>query len=57
MEYSLFSRDGEPQGQIDACKELGAAMMAYAVLGRGLLSAQVPTSETDASTSMWKCLV
>ena len=42
MEYSLFSRDAEEQGQIEACKELGLAMMAYAVLGRGMLSAQVP---------------
>jgi len=42
MEYSLFSRDAEEQGQIDACKELGMAMMAYAVLGRGMLSAAVP---------------
>lgn len=42
MEYSLFSRDAEQQGQIDACKELGMAMMAYAVLGRGLFSAQIP---------------
>ena len=42
MEYSLFSRDAEEQGQIDACNELGMAMMAYAVLGRGMLSAQVP---------------
>jgi aryl-alcohol dehydrogenase-like predicted oxidoreductase len=57
MGYSLFSHDAEQQGQIDACKQLGAAMMAYAVLGRGLLSAQVPTSGTDASTSMRKCLV
>jgi hypothetical protein len=24
-EYSLFSRDAEEQGQIDACKELGMA--------------------------------
>jgi aryl-alcohol dehydrogenase-like predicted oxidoreductase len=45
MEYSLFSRDAEEQGQIDACKELGVAMMAYAVLGRGMLSAQVPKVE------------
>jgi aryl-alcohol dehydrogenase-like predicted oxidoreductase len=42
MEYSLFSRDAEEQGQIDACEELGMAMMAYAVLGRGMLSDQVP---------------
>jgi aryl-alcohol dehydrogenase-like predicted oxidoreductase len=45
MEYSLFSRDAEEQGQIDACKELGMAIMAYAVLGRGMLSAQVPKIE------------
>jgi aryl-alcohol dehydrogenase-like predicted oxidoreductase len=42
MEYSLFSRDADQQGQIAACKELGMAMMAYAVLGRGMLSGQVP---------------
>src|SRR5215467_11073523 len=45
MEYSLFSRDAEEQGQIDACKKLGMTMMAYAVLGRGMLSAQVPKIE------------
>jgi aryl-alcohol dehydrogenase-like predicted oxidoreductase len=45
MEYSLFSRDAEEQGQIDACKEFGIAMMAYAVLGRGILSDQVPQVE------------
>jgi aryl-alcohol dehydrogenase-like predicted oxidoreductase len=45
MEYSLFSRDAEEQGQIDACKELGMAMMAYGVLGRGMLSAEVPKVE------------
>ena len=48
MEYSLFSRDAEEQGQIDACKELCMAMMAYAVLGRGLLSAHAPTMEEMA---------
>jgi aryl-alcohol dehydrogenase-like predicted oxidoreductase len=45
MEYSLFSRDAEEHGQIDACKELGLAMMAYGVLGRGMLSAEVPRVE------------
>jgi aryl-alcohol dehydrogenase-like predicted oxidoreductase len=49
MEYSLFSRDAEEQGQIDACKELGMAMMAYAVLGRGMLSAEVPKVEKMAA--------
>jgi aryl-alcohol dehydrogenase-like predicted oxidoreductase len=42
MEYSLFSRDAEEQGQIDTCQELGMAMMAYAVLGRGMLSDRFP---------------
>jgi aryl-alcohol dehydrogenase-like predicted oxidoreductase len=45
MEYSLFSRDAEEQGQIDACKELGMAMMAYAVLGRGMLTTKAPKVE------------
>ena len=42
MEYSLFSRDAEQQGQIEACKQNGMALMAYGVVGRGMLSAQVP---------------
>ena len=45
MEYSLFSRDAEQQGQIEACRELGMAMMAYAVLGRGMLSAEPPNPQ------------
>jgi len=49
MEYSLFSRDAEEQGQIDACRELGAAMMAYAVLGRGMLSGELPKVEEMAA--------
>ncbi len=49
MEYSLFSRDAEEQGQIDACGELGMALMAYAVLGRGMLNDQVPKVEELAA--------
>src|SRR5215469_16946912 len=45
IEYSVFSRDAEEQGQIEACKELSMAMMAYAVLGRGMLSDQPPKPE------------
>jgi len=41
MEYSLFSRDAEEQGQLAACKQLGLGFMAYAVLGRGLLGGSV----------------
>ena len=50
MEYSLFSRDAEGQGQIEACKELGIAMMAYAVLGRGMLSA-APSKPEEFGTN------
>src|SRR5690348_11997387 len=46
MEYSLFSRDAEGQGQIAACQSLGLAMMAYAVLGRGFISAALPQPES-----------
>jgi aryl-alcohol dehydrogenase-like predicted oxidoreductase len=49
MEYSLFSRDAEQQGQISACKELGLAMMAYGVVGRGMLSAVPPKLEDMAA--------
>ena len=49
MEYSLFSRDAEEQGQIDTCRELGMAMMAYGVLGRGMLSAEPPKLEEMAA--------
>jgi aryl-alcohol dehydrogenase-like predicted oxidoreductase len=49
MEYSLFSREAEEQGQIHTCKKLGMAMMAYAVLGRGMLSAEVPKAEEMAA--------
>jgi aryl-alcohol dehydrogenase-like predicted oxidoreductase len=49
MEYSLLSRDAEEQGQIEACKDFGMAVMAYAVLGRGMLSAQPPKVEELAT--------
>src|ERR1700739_3128415 len=49
MEYSLFSRAAEEQGQMHSYKELGMAMMAYAVLGRGMLSGQIPQVETMAA--------
>jgi len=56
MEYSLFSRDAEQQGQLAACKELGMAMMAYGVVGRGMLSAEVPKLEDMAADDIRKRL-
>lgn len=52
MEYSLFSRDAEEQGQIAACRDLGMAMMAYAVLGRGMLTGQAPRLEEMAEKDL-----
>jgi aryl-alcohol dehydrogenase-like predicted oxidoreductase len=46
MEYSLFSREAEDKGNLAACRALGAAFMAYAPLGRGLLTGRF-RSERD----------
>lgn len=40
IEYSLFTRDPETCGNIDAVRELGMGFMGYAPLGRGILSGQ-----------------
>ncbi|KAI5481621.1 pyridoxine 4-dehydrogenase [Pseudohyphozyma bogoriensis] len=37
VEYSLFTTDIETNGVLDACKELGVAILAYSPLARGLL--------------------
>ena len=52
MEYSLFSRDAEQQGQIAACRDLAMAVMAYGVLGRGMLTANVPKLEEMAANDI-----
>ena len=56
MEYSLFSRDAEPQGQIAACRDLGMALMAYGVVGRGMLSSAVPQLEQMTAEDIRKRL-
>lgn len=40
IEYSLFSRDPEMLGNVAAVNERGMSLMAYAPLGRGILSGQ-----------------
>ena len=40
IEYSLFSRDPEEFGNLDAVRKHGMSLMAYAPLGKGLLSGQ-----------------
>jgi aryl-alcohol dehydrogenase-like predicted oxidoreductase len=37
-EYSLTTRDPESDGTLQACREIGAAFVAYSPLGRGLLA-------------------
>src|SRR6059036_576611 len=37
-EYSLWTRDPEQNGVLDACRELGIGFVAYSPLGRGFLS-------------------
>ena len=54
MEYSLFSRDAESQGQLDACKALGMTLMAYGVLGRGQLTGAAPTLESMGENDIRK---
>ena len=40
-EYSLFTRDVETNGVLHAARELGIALVAYAPLGRGMLTGAV----------------
>jgi aryl-alcohol dehydrogenase-like predicted oxidoreductase len=56
MEYSLFSRDAETQGQIAICRDLAMALMAYGVVGRGMLSSAVPQLEQMTADDIRKRL-
>lgn len=40
-EYSLWTRDPETDGVLDACGELGIGFLAYSPLGRGFLTGQL----------------
>lgn len=46
-EYSIFSRDIEA-GVIPACIEVGASLVAYSPLGRGMLSGRFKSESLDA---------
>ena len=54
-EYSLFTRDVERE-ILPTCRELGIGFVAYAPLGRGILTGTIPTldvlSETDRRRAM-----
>lgn len=45
-EYSLWTRDPELNGTLEACRELGIAFVPYSPLGRGFLSGTI--AETDS---------
>lgn len=45
IEYSLFSRDPEEYGNLEAVRKHGMGFMAYAPLGRGILSGQFHSVE------------
>jgi aryl-alcohol dehydrogenase-like predicted oxidoreductase len=47
-EYSIFSRDIESE-VIPACLEVGASLVAYSPLGRGMLTGRFKTEKLDAS--------
>ncbi|MEO6598832.1 MAG: aldo/keto reductase [Polyangiaceae bacterium] len=44
-EYSLWTRDPETDGVLDACRELGIGFLAYSPLGRGFLTGQIKKFE------------
>ncbi len=44
-EYSLWSRDPEDDGILDACRDLGVGFVPYSPLGRGFLTGQIKTFE------------
>jgi aryl-alcohol dehydrogenase-like predicted oxidoreductase len=45
-EYSLFERDAETNGVLDAVRELGIGFVAFSPLGRGLLTGKIPSAHT-----------
>jgi aryl-alcohol dehydrogenase-like predicted oxidoreductase len=48
-EYSLWTRDPEPQGQLAACARLGIAFISYSPLGRGFLTGAIKKPEDFAA--------
>ncbi|MCJ8143425.1 aldo/keto reductase [Ancylobacter sp. A5.8] len=55
-EYSLWTRDPETNGILDACEELGIGFVAFSPLGRGFLTGAINTDtrlgETDARRNL-----
>jgi aryl-alcohol dehydrogenase-like predicted oxidoreductase len=51
-EYSLFTRDVETNGVLATARELGIALVAYAPLGRGMLTGAVRSTEAIAQDDL-----
>ncbi len=51
-EYSLFTRDVETNGVLPATRELGIALVAYAPLGRGMLTGTVRSTTALAPADL-----
>jgi len=52
-EYSLWTRNVEEEGILEACRELGIAFVAYSPLGRGFLTGTIPNREA-LDTTDWR---
>jgi len=51
-EYSLFTRDVETNGVLATARELGIALVAYAPLGRGILTGTIRSTAALAETDL-----
>jgi aryl-alcohol dehydrogenase-like predicted oxidoreductase len=51
-EYSLFTRDVETNGVLAAARELGIALVAYAPLGRGILTGTIRSTSALADDDL-----
>jgi len=52
-EYSLWTRDVEANGMLEACRELGVALVAFSPLGRGFLTGAI-ASASDIGEKDWR---
>ena len=52
-EYSLWSREVETNGVLDACRELGVTFIPYSPLGRGFLTGAIQKLE-DLDVTDWR---
>jgi aryl-alcohol dehydrogenase-like predicted oxidoreductase len=52
-EYSLWSRDVETNGVLEACRDLGIGFVPYSPLGRGFLTGTIQKS-SDLDPSDWR---